>query len=86
MSASNEWTEWHLTKKGWEKGSSVIDFNQLITIEAPKDRLISYKYSEYQSYGFSSVEKSTELIWSSNKNEQIEKYFLKFGVCPQKIV
>ncbi|MFY9074325.1 hypothetical protein OZZ08_05110 [Malaciobacter mytili] len=86
MSASNEWTEWHLTPRGWEKGSSKIDFQGTTTKDAPVDRVITYCYSEYQSSGFGGVDKGSKIIWSSEDTEQIDTLTSKYGECPDSII
>lgn len=53
MSASNEYTEWHLTSRGWERETVKIDFQQRVERQAPVDRVLSYKFYEYMSSPFS---------------------------------
>lgn len=86
MSAGNEWIEWHLTPRGWEKGSTKIDFQGTTTKENPIDRVITYCYSEYQSSGFGSVDIDNKAIWSSNNTKQIDTLILKYGECPNSII
>ncbi len=86
MSASNEWTEWHLTPRGWEKGSTKIDFKGTTTKEPPEDRVITYCYSEYQSSGFGSVDKGHKIVWSSENDEEIDTLTSKHGKCPDSII
>ena len=39
MAASNEWTEWHLTPRGWEEGSGRLDGVGVTHAEPPTDRV-----------------------------------------------
>lgn len=86
MSASNEWTEWHLTPSGWEKGSCKLDFTGTTTKKAPKERVITYQYSEYQSSGFGKVDRGHSILWSSDNKELIDSLTLDYGECPDSII
>lgn len=47
MSASNEWTIWYLTFRGWERGSEKTDFGDANERPAPGDEVLTFKYSEF---------------------------------------
>jgi hypothetical protein len=60
MSASREWTEWHLTPSGWQRGSKETDFAPATKVEPPEDRVLSCVYKEtvassYGGFGIDSV-------------------------------
>lgn len=46
MSASDEWTEWHLTPRGWERGSEKRDFSGVKSSPAPDGSVAVYRYRE----------------------------------------
>ena len=56
MAESNEWTEWHLTKNGWEKGSNKTDFNKEIKV-TPESRFLTKRYTEIVTSSFSKLNK-----------------------------
>jgi len=85
MSASNEYTEWHLTKKGWESGTKKTDFHKPLIVLAPLDRVLSYKYFEYMSSGFNDIEKGLEEIFRCGDDNSISQLLIKFGTCPKKL-
>jgi hypothetical protein len=46
MAIRKEWTEWHLTPRGWEKGSTRREGRGNEWCDEPVDRLLSYQHSE----------------------------------------
>ena len=85
MAASNEYTEWHLTARGWERGSERIDFQETIIKDPPTDRELSYKYFEFMSSGYSKLEKGLNEIFRSESSEVIEKLLKDWGSCPERL-
>jgi len=85
MSASNEWTEWHLTPRGWERGTEKLDFGGTTDRKIPKDRVLTKKYREKSSSIYSPQEKELNTIWSSNDNIRIQNLTKKFGECPKSL-
>jgi hypothetical protein len=62
MAIRKEWTEWHLTPRGWEKGSTRRDARGNDWRDEPVDRLLSYQHCELQgSSGPAKV--STDETW-----------------------
>jgi hypothetical protein len=45
MTASREWTEYHLTPAGWMRGSEKTDFDQN-EVTPPADRVLTMRYVE----------------------------------------
>ncbi len=84
MSASNEWTEWHLTPRGWEEGTCKTDF-ALTTVTPPEDRLLTMKYQEYLSSRYSKTDTRLIEIWRGQDGRQIELLLAQFGPCPNRI-
>lgn len=85
MAASDEWTEWHLTPVGWVAGSSKIDFQKVKAVETPPDRVMTCKYSEYMSSGFSELKKGTEVVWQSGDRDLVAKLLKQHGECPSQV-
>ena len=46
MAIRKEWTEWHLTPRGWEQGSTRREGRGNDWRDEPADRLLSYQYCE----------------------------------------
>lgn len=85
MSASNEWTEWHLTPRGWERGSEKIDFGEARIKAAPSDCVLSLRYREYMSSVHSKTDRSCAEIWRSNNENSISELITKFGEAPRRL-
>lgn len=85
MSVSNEWAEWHLTPRGWERGSYKEDFKSEIQVNKPDDAVCTYLYREYMSSPFSSVSKEHRCEWSSINEEEIKELKEQFGEAPKRL-
>lgn len=85
MSASNEWTEYHLTPKGWVEGSCQVDFAGVQHKEPPPDRVITERYREELSSSFSKVHRTTTVQWMSGDTATIARLKGQFGQCPQSL-
>lgn len=46
MAIRKEWTEWHLTPRGWEQGSTRREGRGNEWRDEPPDRLLSYQHIE----------------------------------------
>jgi hypothetical protein len=82
MSASNEWTEWHLTPRGWEEGDTKKDFVGTKTTPTPKDRVLTFRYKEFLSSVYSKPDIGKTMIWRCNDEQLIKNLLDKFGECP----
>ena len=85
MSASHEWTERHLTPRGWEGGSWKIDFGSTHYKEPPPDRVLSCTYHEKLSSVFSQMQKYVDEVWRSDDEAQIKELIEQFGECPESL-
>lgn len=85
MSASKEWTEWHLTPKGWQSGTEKIDNGTITKKEPPEGRVISYRFQEEYSSVFSKPAHSVDEIWRCNDDAIIDELLEKFGDCPERL-
>lgn len=61
MSESDEWTDWHLTPRGWEEGSQKLDFVGYQEKPVPKDGVMTCRYSEKLSSPFSKSKNDGEI-------------------------
>ena len=57
MSYSNEWTEWHLTPRGWESGTERTDGPGIEWKEEPVDRVLTYRWSEVQGSPYAQMQR-----------------------------
>lgn len=85
MSFSKEWTEWHLTPRGWEGGSECIDFAGVTAKDAPADRVLTYRWLEEQTSPYSQMKQKHQLIWESPDKQAIGKLRKKFGAPPSHL-
>jgi hypothetical protein len=46
MAISRQWTEWHLTPRGWVSGSSRRDGEGNVWRDEPEDRIATFVYQE----------------------------------------
>lgn len=88
MGLSKEYTYWHLTPNGWIPGETRIDFGTIFNIPIPNDRVLTIKYEETMSSGFSDLKKTEEVIFEiEDKNTiiKLRKIFpLDFQIQPPK--
>lgn len=84
MSASNEWTEWHLTPRGWEEGTCKTDF-KLTEVSPPEDRVLTTRYWEFLSSRYSEADIGSKEIWRCQNDDQITALLTEFGPCPNRI-
>lgn len=85
MAARKEWTEWHLTPRGWEKGATRVHGQGNTWVEEPLDRVLSFVYQELQNDGSADVEKWAEETWRSKKPAEVDELLQKYGPCPQQL-
>lgn len=85
MSASNEWTEWHLTPAGWVRGSERTDYQKEKRVAPPGDRVQTCKYTEFLSSSFSSLDKDVSILWESDNKDAVNSLINKFGECPASL-
>ena len=85
MAASNEWTDWHLTPRGWEQGDSKLDFGAQTGRPIPADRVLTVRYSESMGSTYSKMTRGTEETWRAPDAERVEALLAEHGPCPQAI-
>jgi hypothetical protein len=80
-----EWTEWHLTPRGWEKGATRVHGQGNSWVEEPTDRLMSCEYQELELDNAPEVKRWSEETWRSKEHEQLSAALEKFGPCPERL-
>lgn len=84
MAASNEWTDWHLTPRGWERGTEKDDFKR-VDRDPPPDRVLSSRFKEYVASVYSKYERTSSITWRSADSALIETLLEKFGPPPEHL-
>lgn len=84
MAASNEWTEWHLTPRGWERGTEKEDFRR-IDRHPPTDRVLTFIYQEYFGSVHSRGDVSSKKTWNSDDEDAIQTLLKKHGDPPNHL-
>lgn len=85
MSASHEWSVWHLTPRGWEQGNWKIDFGGAHKKEPPPDRVLTCCYHEKMSSVFSKMDKYIVEEWRTENKTTVAELLEKYGECPEML-
>ena len=83
MSASREWTVWHLTPAGWIRGAMKTDVSRSTDSSVPENRVMTCRVEEH--IGFSSPHKSAEITWKIDDEDIVKDLIAKFGKCPSHL-
>lgn len=87
MAIRKEWTEWHLTPRGWEKGSIRREGSGNTWRDEPADRLLSFQHLEiHPSSGAPTIR--TEETWRTRDPEavtQLDACLAHFGPAPARL-
>jgi hypothetical protein len=83
-SSMSEWTEWHLTTRGWERGFQMRESSEKITeTEVPIDRVLTCRYHENVTINSTWMQKHITEIWQDSNLKIVEQMLEKFGTCPE---
>jgi hypothetical protein len=85
MSLSREWTDWHLTPRGWEEGSTRTDFGNVTETEPPQDRVLTSRFSEELSSIYSKMDRWHQEQWRSADADAVKALLDKFGPPPDSL-
>lgn len=86
MAASKEWTEWHLTPRGWVRGKQMVDFGGLQDSPEPPDAVCVWEHRETISSIYSrSADVSTHKVRDIADAATIAILVAKFGPCPKSL-
>ena len=87
MTIRKEWTEWHLTPRGWEQGSTRREGRGNEWRDEPADRLLSFQHIEiHGSAGHPKI--STEETWRTKEpaaRQQLEAALARYGAAPSRL-
>jgi hypothetical protein len=83
MARTEEWTERHLTPRGWEVGTKKTDFS-LKERAPPDDRVLTVRYREIVS-DRGAADKGTIETWSGRNRSEIAKLKAQFGAPPERL-
>lgn len=84
MAASNEWTEWHLTNKGWVRGTEKDDFSRTDR-ETPLDSVLTVRWSEHLGSVHGTMKRWHEELWRSADTKLIDQLLKKYGDAPSQL-
>lgn len=85
MPVRKEWTEWHLTPRGWEKGATRVHGQGNTWVEEPLDRVLSCVYQELEAGDPPELKKWSEETWRSKKEDEVKAALAKSGPCPERL-
>lgn len=85
MSASDEWTEWHLTPQGWIMGSERTDGPGVTEKEPPTDRVLTHCWHEYLGSAYGKMKRYSEKVWESDDKAAVKALMEKFGDPPRHL-
>lgn len=85
MAVRREWTEWHLTPRGWEAGSTRREGAGTKWTDEPEDRVLSCVFQELRATETPDVETSSEETWRSKKATNVDELVQQFGSCPPRL-
>lgn len=88
MPIRKEWTEWHLTPRGWEAGSTRVEGVGNTWRDEPEDRRLSYVHQEQQTGADAEPAATTEESWRTKdpaKLAEIDGLLRRFGECPRRL-
>lgn len=83
MAVRKEWTEWHLTPRGWERGSTRKEGQGNHWTDEPQDRVASWVYSETETSA--GLRRHAEPTWDNKLTPQINELLTRFGPCPAEL-
>ncbi|WP_052754388.1 hypothetical protein [Calothrix sp. 336/3] len=82
----SEWTEWHLTPRGWERGSTKDASSISMTdVAIPRDRVITCIYYESVNVNSIWIQKRVSEVWRNSDVNLVTAMLDKFGNCPESM-
>lgn len=85
MSASHEYTEWHLTPDGWKEGTCVVDVAGGKCVDPPGDRVLTCCYHEKLPSMYGEMDRWVEEVWKSSDIASTAELLKKYGECPNSL-
>ncbi|MEB2843793.1 hypothetical protein [Endobacterium cereale] len=84
MYKSDEWTEYHLTPRGWEVGTSKTDYNKTEK-KCPDDAVQTVKVREFGNISNLQIERTHTIEWQTPDEGLLAKLQQQFGDAPEQI-
>ena len=81
----NEWTEWHLTPAGWQRGSTRVQGKGNTWVDEPEDRVLSYVYKELETSTSPEASVSAEETWRSKTETDVAALLRQHGPSPRSL-
>jgi hypothetical protein len=85
MGLEGNWTEWHLTERGWEVGGWQTGALGRQGVPAPEDRVLTYLYRELNLGQPRPVEITHNRTWTSGNEAVIKPLIERFGESPRQL-
>ncbi|RRA49499.1 hypothetical protein [Acidipila sp. EB88] len=85
MAIRNEWTEWHLTPGGWERGSTRVQGKGNTWADEPGDRVLSFVYKEVSTSASPEASITSEETWRSKTATDIDALLQQHGASPRML-
>ncbi len=85
MATRNEWTEWHLTPGGWQRGSTRVQGKGNTWADEPEDRVLSFVYKEVETGASPKASVSSEESWRSKTASTIDQLLQQYGSSPRHL-
>ena len=83
MAVRKEWTEWHLTLRGWERGATRVHGRGNDWPPEPVDRVASWVYSETKTSA--GLRRLAEPTWDNKILSLVNELMTRFGPCPKTL-
>ena len=81
----NEWTEWHLTPEGWQRGSTRVQGKGNTWADEPETRVLSCVYKEVATSSSPEATTSLEETWRSKTATDIDALLRQHGAGPRTL-
>jgi hypothetical protein len=85
MAARKEWTEWHLTTAGWQRGAMRVQGQGNTWVDDPPDRIVSFVYQEVETSAAPGPRISCEETWRSKTATNMDELLQQYGACPHSL-
>lgn len=77
-------TDWHLTPRGWEKGTEIIPEQEVKEVPPPKDRVLTMRVSP-RPVGVTFRAPRTQEIYRSKNDELVASLLRSYGPIEQTL-
>lgn len=78
MPLSKEWTDYHLTPRGWQVGSQKLDNGQIHEVPSPADGVLTIRWYEELSHWNAELKKWGEETGRNADQAQIDELLQKY--------